>query len=325
MKFKRFRLLQSVFLVFAISASTVTSAKVIDRIVAIVNDQIITLSDVNSYQANLKNGGLVDDALMKMTNPKKLLTDRKALLDHMVDEKIIDSDVKKKNLQVTIERVEEEIRNLMKRNGINREQLKQVLKNRGVSMAQYQDFIKTTLERQALIQREVTSKIRISDEDIASYYLSKNGNSGNQTFQYTLAHILMNPRKGGDKAAKSRAQDVYRKLKEGASFEKLAEQYSEDPNFTKGGLLGTFTGNELTPEIAGAIKKVSAGDYSKVVNTKFGYEIFKVVKRTLIDDPRMNAEKDEIRSQLFSQAFKRQFQAWLAQQKQDSFIRINKT
>ena len=61
-------------------------------------------------------------------------------------------------------------------------------------MSQYQDFIKTSLERQSLIEKEVTSKIRISDEDISSYYLAKKGPEATQTFEYTLSHILFYPK-----------------------------------------------------------------------------------------------------------------------------------
>src|ERR1700735_1232987 len=101
-------------------------AKTVDHIVAIVNDQIITLSDAEGFKKNLTGGGMVDDALLQMTDPKKVASDRDALLDFMIDEKLLDSEVKKKGLEVTIERVEQEIRDLMTKRGINRDQLKEV-------------------------------------------------------------------------------------------------------------------------------------------------------------------------------------------------------
>ena len=299
------------------------SAKVVDKIVAIVNEQIVTLSDTEKFQKRLSSGGLVDDALLRLVDTKAMIKDRNALLNQMVDEKIIDSEVKRKNMEVTIERVEQEIRNIAQGNNISRNQLKEALAAKGVTMSQYQDFIKTSLERQSLIEREVTSKIRISDEDISSYYLSKKGPSGAQIFEYTLAHILFSPKNGGDDAALSRAKSVEEKLKQGQSFEKLAEQYSEDANFSKGGEMGTFRAGEMTKEIDNAVKKVTANETTSIVKTSQGYHIIRVLKRTLISDPKMEEEHELLRRELYSEAFKRQFRLWLDQRKDEAFIRIN--
>src|SRR3954471_7305494 len=93
------------------------SGKLVDKIVAIVNDQIVTITDADEFRKSLSTGGMVDDALIQMVEPKKLIADREALLNFLVDEKVLDSEVKKKNLEVTVERVEQEIRDLMKKRG----------------------------------------------------------------------------------------------------------------------------------------------------------------------------------------------------------------
>jgi peptidyl-prolyl cis-trans isomerase SurA len=299
------------------------SAKVVDKIVAIVNDQPITMSDVDKFRKRLTTGGLVDDALMKLVDSQNLIKDKSALLNHLIDERLIDSEVKRKSMEVTIERVEQEIRTIAKNNGISRDQLRDALKAKGVSMSQYQDFIKTSLERQGLIEREVTSKIRISDEDVSSFYLAKKGPSGAQIFEYSLSHILFTPKKGGDEAALSRARSVEEKLKSGQSFEKLAEQFSEDPNFTKGGNLGTFKAGEMSKDFDEAVRKLSPGEVSGVIKTAQGYHLIKVNKRTLISDPRLDEQREDIRRTLYADAFKRQFRLWLNQRRDDSFIKIN--
>lgn len=298
-------------------------ARPVDKVVAIVNNQILTTSDVEKFRKKLGAGGLVDDALLKLTESSTLLKDRNALLNHLIDEKLIDSEVKRRGLEVTIERVEQEIRNIAKNNNISRAQLQDALKAKGVSVSQYQDFIKTSLERQGLIEKEVTSKIRISDEDISSFYLAKKGASAAQTFEYTLAHIVFSPKTGGEEAALKRAQAVEEKLKSGQSFDKLAEQYSEDPNFTKGGLLGTFKAGEMLKEFDDTVKKLSPGEVSSVVKTSNGYHLIKVLKRTLIADPKLEEQREDIRGQLYADAFKRQFRLWLNQRRDDSFIKIN--
>lgn len=304
---------------FSVSAS----AKTVDKIVAIVNEQVITYSDTQKYQARLNSAGLVDEVLVAIGNPEALKKDRNALLNQMIDEKIIDSEVKHKNMEVTIERVEEEIRNIAKENNISRNQLKEALNKQGVTMSQYQDFMKTSIERRQLIEREIKSKIRISDEDISSYYLSKKGPSAAQIFEYSLAHILFTPKNGGDEAALQRAKSVEEKLKQGQSFEKLAEQYSEDGNFSKGGEMGTFRAGEMTKEIEAAVKKAGPNETTSIVKTSQGYHIIKILKRHLISDPKLEEEREALFRELSRDAFKRQFRLWLDQRKDEAFIRIN--
>jgi peptidyl-prolyl cis-trans isomerase SurA len=263
-------------------------AKVVDKIVAIVNEEIITLSDLEKYKKNLQTGGLTDEALMKMSDPQLLLKDKNALMNQVIDEKVMDSEVKRKGMEVTIERVEQEIRTIAQNNNITRNQLKDALAAKGVAMSRYQDFIKTSLERQALIEREVTSKIRISDDDISAYYLAKMGPSAAQTFEYTLSHIMFSSKTGGDQAALNRARAVEEKLKSGQSFEKLAEQYSEDPDFTKGGSFGVFKAGEMSKALESAVRKVGTGEVTGIVKTGQGYDIIKINKRTLVSDPRFD-------------------------------------
>lgn len=299
------------------------SAKVVEKIVAVVNDQLVTLSDTEKFRKRLAGGGLVDDSLVRMNDVQTLQKDRNALLNYLIDEKILDSEVKRKGMEVTIERVEQEIRNMAKNNGLTRNQLVDVLKGKGVSMSEYQDFIKTSLERQGLIEREVTSKIRISDEDVSSYYLSKKGPSAAQIFEYNLSHILFSPKTGGEEDALARARAVEAKLKAGQSFEKLAEQFSEDPAFSKGGQLGTFRADEMSKEIEQAVRKVGPGEISGIVKTPQGFDIIRVNKRTLISDPRLDGEREDLRRELYAEAFKRQLRLWLNQRRDEAFIRIN--
>lgn len=317
---KQLAAILTLFILPAISFHT--AAKVVDKIVAIVNDQPITLTDAEQFRKRLQNAGLVDDALLRLTDPELLKKDRNALLNHLIDERIIDSEVKRKGMEVTIERVEQEIRNIAKGNNISRDQLKSALAAKGVTMSQYQDFIKTSLERQSLIEREVTSKIRISDEDISSHYLAQKGPSAAQIFEYNLAHILFST-KNGEERALARAREVEEKIKAGQPFEKLAEQFSDDPAFSKGGQLGSFKAGEMTREFEVAIRKVGQGEVTPPVKSPQGYHLIKVLKRTLISDPRLEEERDSIRNSLYAEAFKKQFRIWLNQRKDEAFIRIN--
>lgn len=299
-------------------------ADVIERIVAIVNNEIVTLSDINKYAERLKTGGLTDDLLIPdETTKQAVLTDRDKLLQKMIDEKLIDSEVKRQNLTVPIERVEQEVRTIAKRNGISRDQLREAITGRGVQFSEYQDFLKTGLERQALIEKAVTSKIKLTEQDVLNHYAQTSKGASDQTFEYTLAHALFLNAKGGPQAARQRAELFARRIRDGNSFEKLAGEVSEDPNFEAGGLLGTFKSGEFLKELEQAAQPLNAGDVSGIVETKTGFHVLKVLGKKLVPDPRFEQEKEKIHQALYEQAYKRQLQSWLEQLRIDAFIRIN--
>lgn len=308
------------FLVFTFNAN----AEVVEKIVAIVNDSIITLSDIDAFRQKVKSDGLVDSAIMKSKNPKDLIKDNNAIVNHLIDERVIDSEIRKLGIAVTIEKVEEEIRSVTARNGLNREQLKSALSGRGIAFSDYQDFIKTSLERQSLIDREVSSKIKISEDDISNYYLSKNKGASGQVFEYKLAHILIQDNESSGVPAKKRMLNVMNKLDAGKeSFEKLASQYSEDPNFSQGGLLGSFKAGEMIKEFETGIAGLEMGQTSGVIKTRFGYHVIKVLKKTLVSDPAMESQKGQIYSVLYADAFNRQFRKWLDRKREEAFVKIN--
>ncbi len=305
---------------FSLSAT----AEIVERIVAIVNDDIITLSDLNKYADRLKSGGLVDDMLVPDDATRELLLkDREKLLQKVIEERVIDSEVKKQNLTVPIEKVESEIRSIAKKNNVSRDELKAALLERGISFSQYQDFIKTGLERQGLIEKAITSRIKISEDDVMSAYTTEHGASNEQAFEYTISHILFLEQKGGATAAKGRAEKIYQKLREGVEFERLAADASEDPGFEQGGLIGVFKTGELQKSLESAIAKLTAGEFSGVMATPGGFHIVKVNKKKMIADPRTEKDREKIRGQLYERAYKKQFRSWLEQLRQDAFVRIN--
>ncbi|MEO0336643.1 MAG: hypothetical protein AAF202_09615, partial [Pseudomonadota bacterium] len=68
-------------------------AELVERIIAIVDNAIVTKTDLDDYRSQLKTGGLVDDALLKLKDPKELMSNDKALVDHLIDERVIDQEI----------------------------------------------------------------------------------------------------------------------------------------------------------------------------------------------------------------------------------------
>src|SRR5690348_6399025 len=116
-----------------LTVSLHAKAEVIDRVLAIVNNKIVTQSDRESFVKRLKTKGLVDEALLNFYDSKKIASDAASLLNYLVDERLIDSEVSRQGITSPIEKVEGEIRNILSRSGTSREALKASLKGRGIS------------------------------------------------------------------------------------------------------------------------------------------------------------------------------------------------
>ncbi|MDZ4083011.1 MAG: peptidylprolyl isomerase, partial [Bdellovibrionales bacterium] len=239
--------------------------------------------------------------------------------------RLIDAEVKRQGLTVPFERVEQEVRSISKRNGMQRDELKNALLEKGISFSTYQDFIKTGLERQALVEKSVTSKIKISEDDVLAALIAEGRASDTQAFEYSIAHILiLNSKNGGADGARARAELALAKLKEGLAFDRVAADFSEDPNFEIGGALGTFKSGELSKPLEQAVSKLSPNEWTSPLPTNGGVHIVRLIKRRLIPDPKIEKEKDRVRAILGEKAFRRQYDIWLDSLRTDAFLRRNK-
>lgn len=301
----------------------VSYADSLDRIVVIVNSEAILESDFKLLREKVKKPVLLFDLLLPENATSLTKGDRQALTEYLIGEKILESEIKRLSLNVTQERVEQEIRDLAKRNGISVSELYQTIKQEGVTIADYQASMKEQIERQSLIETEIISKIRISDDETLAAFLAQYPDTKVSIDEFTVSHIFFDPKKGGAEAAFERAQGVLKQLSAGENFESLAEQASEDPNFTSGGLLGTFKSGEFLKEIESAIAPLNPGQTTKVVKSRLGFHVVKLVNKKIATDTRYEREKEKIRRQLMEKSIRRQFRSWMSARRDDSFIRIN--
>jgi peptidyl-prolyl cis-trans isomerase SurA len=197
------------------------------------------------------------------------------------------------------------------------------MKGQGLSRQEYRQFLKSKIERQAIIETEIISKLRISDEDALAEYIRTHPDRKSTVQEFTVAHIFFNPKKNSVEKSVEKAELVLGKLNAGEKFEDLAEQFSEDPNFTTGGLLGSFKSGEVSPEIEKAIQGLSPGQTTKIVKTKLGVHIVKLLDRKVTSDPRFEKERERIKAGLLEAAFKKQLKRWLLLKRDEAFIKIN--
>ena len=310
-------------LLVSLFLSAPVHAEVVEKTLAVVNSEIVLESDLKDLQKRLSKPGMIDDALLGDKTVDSLKKDRKAQLEYLINEKILASEIKRLNLSVTNERVESELKDMAKRNNVSDAELANILKGQGIAIADYKVFMKEKIEKQSLFDTEIISKLRISDEDAMNEYLKANPNNKPSIDEFSVAHIFFSPKKGGAEAAYGRAETVLGKLRGGENFDTMAEQFSEDPNFSTGGNLGTFKSGEFIPEIEAAISNLKVGETTQIVKSRLGYHIVKLTGKKLTQDPKFEKAKERIKAQLLEASFKRQLKLWLQNKRDESFVRIN--
>ncbi len=299
------------------------AAVLVEKTVAIVNNEPVLQSDLNQLEERLRKASMIDDLLLFDQTLDGLKKNREAQLQFLINEKILDSEVKRQNMTITMDRVDQEIRDIAKRNSMSKEELFKNIQMQGISIPDYQSFMKQRIERQSIVEQEVTSKIRLSDDDILAFYANESGKKISKTVEYTLAHIYFSPQKGGPTEALERAKKVLEQIKNGIPFNTLLNKATEEPNTAPNGLLGTFKSGEFSSDMEKAVRDLNVGDTSEVVRSRTGYHILKVMNKKLVTDPEFERTKDRYRGLLFEKVFKRQFKAWLDLKREDSNIKIN--
>lgn len=166
------------------------------------------------------------------------------------------------------------------------EQFQAALKQEGLTLPE----LRRSLERQMLISRvqqnEVMGKIAVTEEEAKEYY-EKNKDQFTTPSAITLREILMqvpNTEKGinaaVDEEAKTKAEDIRKRLMEGEPFARLAADLSDAPSKANGGLIGPINSTDLAPALRDMIRKMKPGDVTEVLRTTRGYQILKLETKT---------------------------------------------
>lgn len=285
------------------------SQNVIDRIYATVNDEVITTSDLETYQKQLQGRLLYEDLLFSDDAAiEAAAKDRKILIDKVINEKILDSEAKKLGINVAEDRVLKEI---AAKGG--EKHLSSLLAQKSLTIKDYKNFLKRSLARREVINYYVGSKIKISDDDILDFYSSQTkGTSAGQGFEYNLSHILF--------SSEQQAREAQRMIAEGQAFSAVHNKYnpkSKDDSF------GVFKSGEMQPIIENSISKLKANETSQVVQSPLGFHIFKLNQKKIVNNPEFEKRRQQIFQILFTKNYKEQLDYWINQKRRMAVVKVN--
>jgi peptidyl-prolyl cis-trans isomerase SurA len=251
---------------------------------------------------------------------------REDFLDQLINRKLTDQEIKRSKISVSEKEIDLALERIKTTSLLTDEELRKVLSREGLTIEKYRENLKEQLLRTKLVNLKVRSKIIITEEEINAYYKKNYGKYKGER-KYHLRNIVMRiPRFASDADKKKiveRMEKVIERLEEGESFADLARAHSEAPvAASEGGDLGLFKMETLSPQLQDAIKGLQPGEYTSILETDQGYQIFYIQNILETSGKSLEEVLPEIQEKLFNKIINEKYRAWLEELRKKSHIKV---
>lgn len=325
LNWKKLRIISICVFVTAIGMAA-HGSEVVDRVVAVVNDDIISLFELNQtvrpFEEKLRDMNYPQDKEREM-----IFKLREEAIGKLVDQKLTDQEVKRLGIVVSEKEIDAALERIKEANYFTDEDLRAALSKEGLTLEDYRIRMREEILRSKLVSMEVRSKIVITNDDIKAY-MDKNPDKSAGEKKYHLRNILKKPMSFSSEIEKNsirfEMQEILSKLQKGESFEALAKKYSNAPTASDGGELGTFGFETLSPQIRDAVKNLKAGQFTDIVATEQGYQIFLVQEIISSKDKSIEEVRTQVEDKLYKEIVEQKFRAWLENLRKQAHIKIIK-
>jgi peptidyl-prolyl cis-trans isomerase SurA len=301
------------------TTATAPDERVTDRVLAIVNNDAITLSELQEALAVYR----YENRDRTTENSDQLI---QQFLTRMIDSRLQIQEAEREKIVIEEAEIDEELADRIKKMNLKgREEFEAALKAQGIPMAAVRKRVADELRRGRIVSRKVRLRISVTEQEV-SQYLEANRAKLETGLSYHAAHILIVPETGPEDAAWENARikaDLIRAdLQQGADFAELAKQHSRDASGRDGGDLGTLKRGELAQDIEAKILSLSPGQISLPYRSALGYHVFRLESKETLEGEGLGRVRAQIREILFREKFDTRLDAWLKEIKQRAVIDV---
>jgi len=301
-------------LVFFFIFTPTARAEVLDRIVAVINDEVITLSELKASVA-LAESSFKDNPGGKID--KKV--SRKKILDDLVKEKLIKQASDKMGIDVSEEEIDNAVNEIQDQNGFTRKELLLALAGSGLTYEEYRDRLKGQIRSVKFMDMRFRSRINIKPDEIDNYYRQHIDEFyGAPSFRISIIFI-----DGADEARLAvRIGKVMRGLRAREPFSELAKRYSDDVSSASGGDLGLVKTGEMDETLEREIFKLSVGEVSPPIQKPEGIYLVKFTQYSGGEPAPLAKVRSFIYKKLFDRTFNEMMDTWFENEKKLANIDI---
>lgn len=301
--------------IFLLAFSSPVQAKIVDKIVAVVDGQVITLSALEEFL------GARQTRMGKVNAGGGIQKARRQALEQLIERKIILQEARDRKIKIRAERINRRLEAIRKRFASEKE-FRQALQKENLSETDLRKRIKEDFMISVLVDREVKSKVRVGEEEIKQFY-EKNKAMFKEPGEVELGHIFIKVKPGENWAeAGQKGKGLLKQLREGADFSSLTKKYSDGPNAKKGGDLGFLTPGELNPKFEQAVSRLKVGEISALIKMGDGFHIIKLEGRKDARQMALSEVRGRIESLIFAKKAEKRYQEWIKELKKKHYIEI---
>lgn len=295
-------------------------AETVEKVVAIVNEEPITLYDLDLAMSQDLHA--IQGAETGSEKQKKFKNSRDLALKSLIEEKLLDQELARKNITITKADEDKAVQNVLQRNNMTMEQLKGELRSKGESWDEYIEQVKVQLKRIKFMGQVLAPRVRVTDQDLDEFF-AENSDKFAQFQSVELAQVIVPFAAGGSEEdfnkAQATAQEVARKARGGADFAELGKKYSDTPQTAE---KQTYPAAQLAPAIAATLSEMSPGDVSEPVRSTMGFHIIKLFSRSTMQGEEFSAIREQIRERVFEVKLQEKLEEYLDEVKKKSFIEV---
>ena len=315
-------------LIVALAALTVTPAaqapraEVIDRIVAKINGDIITLHDLRRaagpYVLSLNRDP------DELNNPEFARTIYGDVLDDMINTRLLLQQARELQLEISDDDVTRWIGSIASRQQLKVEQFRDALKSKGVSWQDYRRFVHDNLLKFRVIQIKLGSRIKITDDELSKAYADRFGQEPKRVKTVRLSQILIRTPEDDPDLAKRGEQlvkDTYQRLQSGEDFGDVAREVSMGSTAENGGILpDPFQPGALPPAFEEAVFATKASEFTAPIYGRSGYSIFLVRQIEFQLDDKVQQQLDQLRNVLYEAELNKSLTSWIDTLRKRAYI-----
>ena len=249
-----------------------------DRIVAVVNDDAITLQELRSR---------LNDTVSQLQKQGTQLPPREVLERQMLERMIVDKAqlqfARDTGMRIDDSQLDNALQRIAASNKMSLAKFRETLQKDGIPFTKFREQIRDEMTIARVREREVENKIVISEGEIDNYLTADAANGGAED-RFEVAHILLRAPESANpeqlQKLKKKAELVYDKLKGGEDFSQLAAAYSDAPDALRGGNLGPRPLSRLPGLYADAVVKMSPGEVAPILRSPSGFHIVKLLSKS---------------------------------------------
>ncbi len=291
-----------------------TGGKRISGIAAIVNDNIVTETEVEKAIRMLKGPTLIGDS-----------DARREIINRLVDDMLFDQLVSAAKIEISDDDLARAIAGVLQENRISLDQLRNELAGKGMTYEDYKANISKEIKRVKYVNQVIGPQVKITDQDLRDYY-QKNQEQFRGTHSAHIAEIVL-PLDGITSQAefnslRDLALSISSNGKKGGAFEQLAQKHSKGPNPEKGGDLGMVDLSTLPVEVSSTVRTMKIGDVSSPILSGNAIVVVKLISLPEISAADFDRLRDKIYEALYDAKIDETMASYLAKERQKAFIEI---